>query len=127
MGQPVDERGNVLGEAFGATKREVFDTLMANHEDAAEIRIKSLLASRQMPRYRCHKEVWALKLRGVGPVDGSGKAWLFPEDREYSEFAVSSEYLRKHDPQPGGYFVVYDDGYESFSPAAPFEAGYTRI
>jgi hypothetical protein len=30
-------------------------------------------------------------------------------------------------PQPGGYFVVYKDGYKSFSPAKAFEEGYTRI
>jgi hypothetical protein len=27
----------------------------------------------------------------------------------------------------GGYFVVYDDGYTSYSPAAAFESGYSRI
>ena len=33
----------------------------------------------------------------------------------------------KHDPQAGGYYVVYADGYQSFSPAQAFEEGYTRI
>jgi hypothetical protein len=37
---------------------------------------------------------------------------------------VSPDYIRKHNPQPGGYFVVYDDGYQSFSPAEAFEEGY---
>ncbi|MCK9988658.1 MAG: hypothetical protein AzoDbin1_05130 [Azoarcus sp.] len=27
----------------------------------------------------------------------------------------------------GGYYVVYEDGYKSFSPAIAFESGYTRI
>lgn len=27
----------------------------------------------------------------------------------------------------GGYYVRYDDGFESWSPAEPFESGYTRL
>ena len=36
------------------------------------------------------------------------------------------EYMTKHAPQVGGYYVLYEDGYASFSPAQPFEAGYVR-
>ncbi len=42
MGQALDRDGNVLGEAFGETKREVFDKLMERHPDLDEIRIKTL-------------------------------------------------------------------------------------
>lgn len=42
MGQAFDRDGNVLGEAFGETKREVFDKLTEEFKDAAEIRIRSL-------------------------------------------------------------------------------------
>lgn len=42
MGQAFDRDGQVLGEAFGETKREVFDKLTAQHADAHELRIKSL-------------------------------------------------------------------------------------
>jgi hypothetical protein len=27
-------------------------------------------------------------------------------------FAVDAAYMRKHDPQIGGYYVQYDDGYK---------------
>jgi bacterioferritin-associated ferredoxin len=37
------------------------------------------------------------------------------------------EFVDKHKPQVGGYIVIYDDGYTSFSPAKAFEEGYTRI
>lgn len=37
------------------------------------------------------------------------------------------EYMQKHQPRAGGYFVVYKDGYESWSPAEAFEEGYTRV
>lgn len=47
MGQAFDREGNVLGEAFGETKREVFDKLQADHRDAAEIRIRSLGAEHE--------------------------------------------------------------------------------
>lgn len=151
MGQAFDDQGNVLGEAFGATKREVFDSLMREHKDAAEIRIRSLIgeigekaaapasehggASAEMPRYRCHKEVWAIKIERVQldaddarvenrETDGSAR--LFVEG-PYATIRVPSSYVRKHQPQAGGYFVVYKDGYQSFSPADAFEDGYTRI
>lgn len=41
MGQAFDRAGNVLGEATGETKREVFDKLMEAHPSAEEIRIKT--------------------------------------------------------------------------------------
>ena len=42
MGQAFDRDGNVLGDAEGATKREVFEKLNQEFKDAAEIRIKSM-------------------------------------------------------------------------------------
>ena len=41
--------------------------------------------------------------------------------------AVSGGWLARHRPEVGGYFVRDADGDESFSPAAAFEAGYTRL
>lgn len=54
-------------------------------------------------------------------------AVIVPADPGYAPFAIDAAYLRKHEPQVGGYFVVYEDGYRSFSPAEAFEAGYSRI
>ncbi len=45
MGQAFDEQGNVLGEAFGNTKREVFDKLQKEHANAHELRIRSLMSA----------------------------------------------------------------------------------
>lgn len=136
MGQAFDRDGRALGEAFGDTKREVFDKLMAAHKDAAEIRIRSLDGpSAELPRYRCHKEVWALKIKSIDfdsynarqeNHETDGSAVLIPEDATYGPVAVDWAYVRKHDPKPGGYYVVYKDGYKSFSPADAFEEGYTR-
>lgn len=86
----------------------------------------------EMPRYRSHKEVWALKIKTIEP-DGSaphgaaGSCIVTPEEASYATFRVDEEYCRKHNPQAGGYYVVYADGYKSWSPAAAFEEGYTRV
>lgn len=86
----------------------------------------------QMPRYRCHKEVWALKIKKVERSnvmgnESEGGALLRFEDPRYVPIWVEYDYVHKHSPQPGGYYVVYSDGYKSFSPADAFEGGYTLI
>ncbi len=42
MGQALDEQGQILAEAFGETKEEVFKKLMKERADAAEIRIRTM-------------------------------------------------------------------------------------
>jgi hypothetical protein len=90
-----------------------------------------------MPRYKCHKEVAALKIKEVfghgakvphpngGEFERSG-VWIVPEDSRYAPFDEEWSYSR-HNPKPGGYYVVYADGYKSFSPGKAFEEGYTAI
>lgn len=82
----------------------------------------------EFPRYVSHKEVWALKLKTVQANEEG--ALLFPEDALASVYApiqVDMDYVMKHRPQAGGYYVVYKDGYKSWSPAAAFESGYTPV
>ena len=91
----------------------------------------------EMPRYVCHKEVHALKIEKIEfDIDKAkeinretdGSATIFPVEKEiYAPFKVNHEYVRKHNPKAGGYYVVYADGYKSWSPADAFESGYTRI
>ena len=85
-----------------------------------------------LPQYKCHKVVGALKIKAV--VDSTmprseadGTRSIVPEDGRYSPFHVSADYVRRHKPQAGGYYVSYEDGYESYSPAEAFESGYTLI
>ena len=82
-------------------------------------------ASMELPKYKCHKEVWALKIKMVGVNTQDGSGLITPEDARYSAFEVSSEYMAKHNPVHGGYYVVYPDGYKSFSPPEAFESGYS--
>lgn len=85
--------------------------------------------SAEMPKYKCHKEVWALKLEDVKVYnDLNGKHFaLYPEDKRYEPFFVEKDWFQKHSPEKGGYYVVYQGGYASYSPAADFESGYTLI
>lgn len=150
MGQAFDREGNVLGEAFGVTKQEVFDKLNAQFKDAHEIKVRSLhpamgapdTPSVEMPKYRSHKDVWALKIKDISDPtqpgnESDGSRLLHFEEPGYGARRVAAEFVRKHIPHVqdslgkasylGGYFVVYKDGYESFSPAQAFEEGYTRV
>lgn len=91
--------------------------------------------AREMPRFQSHKKVWALKIAVIIPKpnpDPTGNsaassygAAILPADTSYDSFEVTAEYVNKHQPHAGGYYVVYEDGYKSFSPAAAFESGYT--
>jgi hypothetical protein len=82
--------------------------------------------SAEMPKYKCYKEVWALKISGV-KHHRDGSATIFPEDTRHAPFEAGAEYIQKHKPEVGGYYVVYKDGYKSYSPAKAFEEGYSLI
>ena len=81
---------------------------------------------RELPRYQCHKVVHAIKI-GKVEINFDKTATLFPEEKGWEPFTVSDEYVARHHPEAGSYYVVYDDGYESLSPAKAFEDGYSRI
>lgn len=87
---------------------------------------------REMPRYRCHKEVHALKIASIDQAPASkvaeGGSWLLqPADEGYGAVEVTHEWFARFKPEAGGYYVVYADGYASYSPAKAFEDGYTLI
>lgn len=91
----------------------------------------------EMPKYKSHKEVWALKIKSIEyDVDlankenreTDGSAILTFEDKRYTSIKVNQEYVGKinlTDLKDKGYYVVYKDGYKSWSPTKAFEEGYT--
>ena len=90
----------------------------------------------EMPKYKCIKDVWALKIKSIvfdsdlaakTGRETDGSATFTPEDERYAPIKLSAEYVHKHKPVEGGYYVVYKDGYKSFSPASAFEEGYVLI
>lgn len=88
-------------------------------------------SSSEMPKYQCHKKVWALKISDVDTTEknknGEYNCYLEFEDKRYAPIAVGQGYSEKHKPKAGGYYVVYEGGYQSYSPADAFESGYTLI
>lgn len=110
---------------------------MPEHDSTAAF--YNSIASRpdaEMPRYKCHKEVWALKIAAIDfdrdaaqreNRETDGSATIAPAEKGYAPFRVDHDYVRKHKPEAGGYYVVYADGYKSFSPAKAFEDGYTLL
>lgn len=84
-------------------------------------------ADKDLPAYISHKTVYALRIRTIEQVWLEGEqrsaTMLVPEDPAFRPFELTREYLSKHNPQAGGYWIRYQDGYESWSPAEPFEAG----
>jgi hypothetical protein len=92
----------------------------------ADLQRESELAPQTpMPAFISHKRVWALKIAKVHvDEDGQGIALAF----EGSQFALraftSSQLEHKPIPEVGMYFVQYEGGYFSFSPADAFEKGY---
>lgn len=84
----------------------------------------------EMPRYQCHKVVHALKIDIIDQdhsPENVGGGIITSLDDGYAPIVVDAEYMLKHRPQSGGYYVVYEDGYKSWSPGKAFEQGYDRI
>ncbi len=89
----------------------------------------------EMPKYKCHKEVHALKIQRMKFNGDNGDIELSFLDEGYADIIIDyPEAARiKQAMQPHietgdtGYLVVYEDGYRSWSPTEPFESGYTRL
>jgi hypothetical protein len=85
-----------------------------------------------IPQWQSHKKVWASKIineyerESLGP-DDSSITW----ELECGAKIHVSQKLFARLPEGGegifGYYVRYEDGFESWSPKEAFESGYTRI
>jgi hypothetical protein len=60
-----------------------------------------------MPKYECHKKVWALKIAGIGRPARRGVA------RRTTKCDVAGV-RAKHKPEVGGYYVVYEEATSRF-------------
>lgn len=89
-------------------------------------------AAAEMPKYESHKIVHALQIAVISPAtpdnkENPGGAEITPVEGAFAPFIVDAAYMDKHQPKVGGYYVVYKDGYKSFSPKEAFEEGYTVV
>lgn len=81
----------------------------------------------EMPKYTCHKEVWALKI-AAAEIHKDGSVTIMPAGG-YAKLMLPPEWgvrFKPSDTDPG-YYVVYQDGFQSWSPSEAFENGYTLI
>ena len=81
----------------------------------------------KLPRWKSHKEVEAFKIEAVLSFPQPGGLTTLVSVGDGFRVYVNDEYVKKHNPQIGGYYVRYADGYESFSPAEAFEEGYVPL
>lgn len=97
-------------------------------EDSAEKKQNRRNSTEQteFPEYTCHKKVRGAKITEIQEHEsnGEGSATMIFGEIGASKF-LSDEWKERHNPVVGGYFVVYEDGYSSFSPGVPFENGYS--
>ena len=105
---------------------------MDGNEARAQLKSLDPQVGRQLPRCKCHKEVRALKIAGIHDTaepndETDGSRIIEPAEEGYGVFKVTRDFIFNHKPQVGGYYVVYADGYASYSPAQAFEEGYTRV
>ena len=83
---------------------------------------------REMPKYRSHKVVHALKIKEI-VENPNGTLDLFFHLNGFAPWNISSMCANrfKHTDDDLGYYVVYEDGHESWSPTKAFEEGYLLI
>jgi hypothetical protein len=76
-----------------------------------------------MNRYKSHKEVQAFKITDIRRQP-DGDAFIMGDGQEKW---TGDGWMNRHNPEVGGYFVLYEDGYRSYSPAGAFEQGYISV
>lgn len=78
-----------------------------------------------LPEFECFKRVRAGKIvaLGIGQAEKTTRLGLAGG----AHVEVSHAWVSNKLPQVGGYFVQYEDGYSSYSPAKAFEEGYKPL
>lgn len=95
----------------------------------------TMLNQLTLPEWLCHKRVRAAKIDRIeclekdiiGDRELHESKWLLHHGESSHAVMVPYAFIARHKPEVGGYFVRYEDGYESYSPAVAFEGGYTRM
>lgn len=80
----------------------------------------------EIPEYKSHKTVRAAKITSFRQNGEPDMPDLVLGDIG-AIVTLLPDWHAKHKPEIGGYYVLYADGYSSFSPAKAFEEGYTAV
>lgn len=67
-----------------------------------------------------------MKINNIGHY-GDFRLLYFCDHGHGHHTRVSVEWVLKNNPDPGGYYVIDEEGYANYLPAEAFEAGYTLI
>lgn len=87
----------------------------------------------ELAKWKCHKVVSAGKIvfyDGAGRPDGPTNtvfAQVETEDGGNIHVDIPFAVVQRKAPSIGDYYVIYDDGYVSWSPAKAFEEGYAPL
>lgn len=81
---------------------------------------------RNLPEYQSHKIVQAAEIKGIEFRD-QNKSAIIATDHGIIETQPNFRERFKGNESDLGYYVLYADGYESWSPKVVFEQGYTKI
>jgi hypothetical protein len=80
----------------------------------------------EMPRYRCHKVVRAVRILKISNPSTDHSMTIIPSD-DVAPFKVRGEYVNKHRPYVGGFYTLADDGEEGYAHPNAFERGYSLV
>jgi len=101
-----------------------FDPRWLEEDPMADVTLPPIAL--HMRRFKCHKEVHAEVILDVRRPNESYRDFRIVLQGS-GEFVVPKDVFARGTPKGGDYYVVYDDGYQSWSPKATFEAGYDEI
>lgn len=81
-----------------------------------------------LPKYKSHKIIEAVKINSI-EWGGYGSAVIqYSGGQHKTEYRYLEKYYGdERYPIDLGYYVRYEDGYESWSPTKAFEEGYTKV
>ena len=80
---------------------------------------------KQLSKYKSHKIVRAGKILDIGNGGTEGTFELEIYAGHTIEEKMPADWIERHNPVIGGYIIVYEDDYVSFSPNKAFVEGYS--
>ncbi len=80
-----------------------------------------------LPRWQCHKQVSADRIVQLNRTPEGRRAWVLAGGAVIEVSPDLAARAAKMTRDDLGYYVRYDDGYESWSPSKAFEDGYSRL
>jgi len=80
----------------------------------------------EMPEYLCNERVWALQIDSIFKKRNSKEYKILAVNTSYGGIDIDQDYIDKHKPHAGGYYIVNKTGYKSFLPYETFVKLFVR-